>query len=55
MFYIREVRQKYLYYIYKKKEEMAIMYNNVSASWKKKLNKIYSQETKHNAWNKLKI
>ena len=35
---------------------MAIMYNNVSASWKKKkLNKIYSQETKHNAWNKLKI
>ena len=36
MFYIREVRQKYLYYIYKKKEEMAIMYNNVSASWKKK-------------------
>ena len=35
MFYIREVRQKYLYYIYIKKEEMAIMYNNVSASWKK--------------------
>ena len=53
MFYSREVRKKSC--IISNKEEMAIMYNNVNASWKKKLNKFYSQEIKHNAWNKLKI